>query len=358
MLFTAIALFLLVQAVWGQSSTSLITEPTVPSWATIGVAQTPTVSNPAAVIAQEVCPGYSLWDIQKTDRGLTGSLSLNGSACNAYGQDYANLTLTVYYDTETRLHVTIEDVNQTQYRIPESLVRIPPPSDSIGDVDYAFNYRESPFSFWVTRSDGDILFDTRGYKLIFETQYLELTTNMEEDYNVYGLGEVIHSLRLHKNFTRTMWAKYFNHKTLLISVMKQTQLMEIFMAHIQFTFSTNIRVTQVDEITQHMPSIYVTQTEWILSFRILPYNTVLLVVFLTYTFILGPPLKMWSSSMSPQLDFQLCISTGRLGSINVGGVITIHHLYKMLLTYTEMPTSLWKLFGVISIVCSLIKVLT
>lgn len=200
--------FLLAQAVWGQSSTSFIPEPTVPSWATIGVAQTPTVSNPTAVIAQDVCPGYSLSNVQKTDRGLTGSLSLDGPACNAYGKDYMNLTLTVYYDTETRLHVTIEDDDKKQYRIPENLVAIPPPLDTIGDVTYSFNYIESPFEFWVTRDNGEVLFDTRGYKLIFETQYLELTTNMEEDDNVYGLGEVIHSLKLHKNFTRTLYAKY------------------------------------------------------------------------------------------------------------------------------------------------------
>ena len=207
MLFGVIA-FLLVQAVWAQSSTSFRPEPTVASWATIGVAQTPTVSNPAAVVAQAVCPGYSLSNMQKTDRGLTGSLTLNGSACNVYGQDYTNLTLTVFFDTETRLHVTIEDKNNTQYRVPADLVGVPAPFSSVGDLQYTFNYNESPFEFWVLRSDGDVLFDTRGYKLVFETQYLELTTNMDNDYNVYGLGEVIHSLRLGNNFTRTMWAKY------------------------------------------------------------------------------------------------------------------------------------------------------
>jgi alpha-glucosidase len=202
-----IAVLVLGQAVWGQS-TSFRVEPTLASWATIGVEQTPTVTNPNAVIAQDVCPGYSLSNVKKTNRGLTGSLSLTGSACNVYGKDYTNLTLSVYYDTETRLHVTISDDEQKQYRIPESLVGVPLPASSIGKVDYTFQYNESPFEFWVSRSDGDILFDTRGFKLVFETQYMELTTNMEEGYNVYGLGEVIHALKLSNNFTRTMWAKY------------------------------------------------------------------------------------------------------------------------------------------------------
>jgi alpha-glucosidase len=205
MLFAYVA-FHLARITWGQS-TLYRPEPTVATWATIGVAQTPTVSNPAAVIAQDVCPGYSLSNLQETDRGLTGSLSLDGSTCNVYGKDYPNLTLSVYYDTDTRLHVTIEDVDQKQYRLPQNLVSSPQPADSVDNIQYSFNYNESPFEFWVLRNDGDILFDTRGYKLVFETQYLELTTNIEENYNVYGLGEVIHSLRLGTNLTRTMWAK-------------------------------------------------------------------------------------------------------------------------------------------------------
>src|SRR5208282_2810502 len=163
---------------------------------------------------------------------------------------------------------------------------------------------------------------------------------------------------LHKNFTRTMWAKYVKFKTFLISVMKQIQLMETFTVRIQSTSSTNIPMARADEITQHMPSIYVIQTEWTLYFRILLCNTVLLAEFSTCTFILVLRPKTWSNSMSPQSDFQLCISTGRLGSINVGGVITTHQIYKMLSTPTETPTYLWKLSGLISIVCSLMKALT
>lgn len=223
MIFSAVSIFaLLILGGLIDAQTSTISYralPTVADWATIGVAQTPTVTNPNAVIAQDVCPGYSLSNVQKTARGLTGSLSLNGSACNAYGKDYSNLTLAVYYDTQTRLHVTIEDTDQKQYRIPENLVGIPAPDSSASTFDYSFDYNESPFEFWVTRSeDGEVLYDTRGWKLIFETQYIELTTNMEENYNVYGLGEVIHSLRLGNNFTRTMWARYTGFQDGILTV--------------------------------------------------------------------------------------------------------------------------------------------
>jgi len=264
MLFIIVLGTLLGLLVRGQTtSPSFRPLPTVASWATIGVAQTPTVSNPNAVIAQDVCPGYTLSNVQKTDRGLTGSLSLNGSACNAYGKDYTNLTLTVYYDTETRLHVTIEDDEQKQYRIPEALVGIPAPASSIGSVQYTFDFNQSPFEFWVSRSDGEVLFDTRGYKLVFETQYIELTTNMEQDYNVYGLGETIHSLKLGTNFTRTMWAKYPPSRCILMIAMRAILSTQTSMGHIRSISSTSTQMALVDRIIQHMLFIFEILMAWI-----------------------------------------------------------------------------------------------
>ena len=83
-----------------------------------------------------VCLGYSLSNLQKTDRGLTRSLTLSGPACDVYGRDYTNLTLMVCYDTETCLHVTIEGDEKARYRVPETLVSIPPPAASICNVTY------------------------------------------------------------------------------------------------------------------------------------------------------------------------------------------------------------------------------
>jgi len=259
------SILLLVPAVWSQStSTSYRVEPTLASWATIGVAQTPTVSNPNAILAQNVCPGYTLSKVVESSRGLTGQLTLAGRPCDVYGGDYTNLTLSVYFDTETRLHVTIEDTAQVQYRIPPSLINVPPPASTVGSLTYNFSYNESPFEFWVTRiDDGEILFDTRGYKLVFETQYLELTTNLEENYNIYGLGEVIHALRLGNNFTRTMWAKYVSCQALLISVMRLIPLMRIYMDLIPSTSNTSILTARLDEIIQRTPFIYEAQMAWI-----------------------------------------------------------------------------------------------
>ena len=46
--------------------------------------------------------GYSLSSLQETKNGLTAQLDLAGPACDAFGQDIANLTLQVTYDSDTR----------------------------------------------------------------------------------------------------------------------------------------------------------------------------------------------------------------------------------------------------------------
>jgi alpha-glucosidase len=46
------------------------------------------------------------------------------------------------------------------------------------------------FQFKVSRtSNGEELFSTYGYVLVYEDQFLELKTSMVEDYNIYGLGK-------------------------------------------------------------------------------------------------------------------------------------------------------------------------
>lgn len=47
----------------------------------------------------ESCPGYALTDIKQTANSLTGSLSLAGDACNAYGEDIKDLRLLVEYQS-------------------------------------------------------------------------------------------------------------------------------------------------------------------------------------------------------------------------------------------------------------------
>ncbi|KAF7376773.1 Glycoside hydrolase family 31 protein [Mycena sanguinolenta] len=172
------------------------------------------------------CPGYTLSNLSETQTGLTAKLDLAGPACNAFGADIASLTIQVNYETQSRLHVNIFDTANSQFTVPESVIVRPGASGSstADNSDLVFNYEHSPFAFWITRRsepDATPLFDTResslpatpiaaviqgdkstaldGFSLVFEDQYLQLTSALPLDANIYGLGEVVASSGLRRD---------------------------------------------------------------------------------------------------------------------------------------------------------------
>ncbi|KAK7031219.1 hypothetical protein VNI00_013635 [Paramarasmius palmivorus] len=185
------------------------------------------------------CPGYTLGSLSETATGFTAQLSLAGAPCNAFGSDLPNLTIEVAYESISRLHVNIYDSEEKQYTIPESVISRPPaPSDSFKESsDLVFNYEPAPFAFWITRrTDPSLppLFDTRlsslpsaplppviendtstaldGFDLVFEDQYLQLTSTLPEDANIYGLGEYYARTGFRRRIVeggsiQTMWAR-------------------------------------------------------------------------------------------------------------------------------------------------------
>lgn len=194
------------------ASSSQFTVPASAQWAPPVI---PNIEDPLAVDAQEVCPGYVVSDFSQTASGLTAILSLAGKACNVYGTDIATLNLTVEYQAVDRLHVEIvpshlDASNLTQYILPPSVVPKPTVQEAnlSSSSDLAFSWTNKPsFGFTVTRkSTGDVLFSTEGKKLVFENQFIEFSSDLPTDYNLYGLGETIHSLRLGNNYTKTLYA--------------------------------------------------------------------------------------------------------------------------------------------------------
>ncbi|GJN69968.1 alpha-glucosidase [Purpureocillium lilacinum] len=155
----------------------------------------------------DACPGYKASNVKKTGNGLKADLTLAGKACNAYGTDLKHLTLEVSYETDDRIHVTIQDKDNQVYQVPESVFKRPGGKSSAGSNKLKFDYTESPFSFKVSRADSkEILFDTSAASLVFESQYLRLRTSLPQDPYLYGLGEHSDPLRLQtKNYIRTMW---------------------------------------------------------------------------------------------------------------------------------------------------------
>ncbi|KAH7100202.1 glycosyl hydrolases family 31-domain-containing protein [Auriculariales sp. MPI-PUGE-AT-0066] len=187
------------------------------------------------------CPGYTVTSVKDAASGFVAQLALAGETCNAFGKDYASLTLEVTYESKTRLHVNIYDTVDSQFRVPDSVVARPaPPTKSFTDTaELVFNYTAAPdaFAFWITRRDnpeGVPLFDTRiaslpktpippvrdtdnstaldGFQLVFEDQYLQLTSALPYDANIYGLGEVLASSGYRRAVTgngtiQALWAR-------------------------------------------------------------------------------------------------------------------------------------------------------
>jgi len=190
---------------------------TVPAEAQNSKPLIPNIYDSAAVNAQEVCPGYTASNVTRTQFGLTADLSLAGSACNVYGTDVEDLILTVEYQSSDRLHIEItakyvDSSNSSWFVLPEALIPKPGVDADANSTtiqsDLSFVWSNNPrFSFSVIRqSTGDVLFDTTGTQLVFENQFIEFASSLPENYNLYGMGEVIHGLRMGNNFTRTFYA--------------------------------------------------------------------------------------------------------------------------------------------------------
>jgi alpha-glucosidase len=204
-------------AIPGGTATSTRVEPTLPASVQNGQNLLPNIYDPRAINPQNVCPGYKASNVVKTSHGMIADLSLAGAACNVYGTDIDSLQLTVEFQSEDRLHIEITPTyvgpqNTSWFVLPEVLVDKPAIDPNYksraqgSDLDFVWS-NEPTFSFTVRRySSGDVLFSTNGTVLVFENQFIEFGSPLPENYNLYGLGEVIHGLRMGNNFTRTLYA--------------------------------------------------------------------------------------------------------------------------------------------------------
>ncbi|KAF1347526.1 glycosyl hydrolases family 31-domain-containing protein [Delphinella strobiligena] len=188
---------------------------TVPAAADVGQNILPNIKDPNATDAQTVCPGYTASNVKRTGNGFTATLTLAGEACNVYGTDVNVLNLTVGYQSAHRLGINISPAylsaeNITQFILPESLVELPKNDGNATtkDSDLQFSWSNEPsFSFTVLRkSTGDVIFSTKDTVLVYENQFIEFVSTLPENYNLYGMGERIHGLRLGNNFTATFYA--------------------------------------------------------------------------------------------------------------------------------------------------------
>ncbi|KAK4193285.1 family 31 putative glycoside hydrolase [Podospora australis] len=188
---------------------------TVPASADIGKNVLPNVKDPLATNPQVVCPGYKASNVRNTANGFFADLDLAGTPCNVYGNDVEHLSLAVEFQADNRVHVEIEPryiskENETWFQLPEALVPRPGSDPTCSDKSshLIVSWSNDPtFSFTVKRKDtDDTLFSTQGKVLVYEDQFIEFVSTLPENYNLYGLGEIIHGFRLGNNGTRTLFA--------------------------------------------------------------------------------------------------------------------------------------------------------
>ncbi|KAI9357878.1 alpha glucosidase [Pilaira anomala] len=157
-------------------------------------------------------PGYKVeGKVSKTKGGLQIPLTLNSKkqGVDMYGKTIQDLLVDVEYETEDRLHVKISDKDKKQHLVPDSPLGFVRPklTKFAKKTNYDFQYTAKPFSFKVVRkSDRVAVFDTASLPIVFEDQYLEISTKVPKDANIYGFGEVTAPFRRTTNVT-TIWAR-------------------------------------------------------------------------------------------------------------------------------------------------------
>ncbi|KAF2677493.1 glycoside hydrolase family 31 protein [Lentithecium fluviatile CBS 122367] len=188
--------------------------PTLPPQINALPSLTPTILDNSAPDAQD-CPGYIASNVVENGHGLTADLTIAGANCQAFGNDIADLVLEVNYQAKERLNVriypkNIAPANSSWFILPSHIVDQPEwdGKTTAESSDLKFEWSNDPtFQFRVLRaSNNEELFSTYGHVIVYEDQFLELVTNMVEDYNVYGLAENIHNFRLGNNHTQTFYA--------------------------------------------------------------------------------------------------------------------------------------------------------
>ncbi|KAL4179138.1 hypothetical protein AMTRI_Chr13g118540 [Amborella trichopoda] len=156
--------------------------------------------------------GYKLISIEESPYGgLIGRLKVR-QPTTTYGPDVPNLLLYVKHETENRLRVHVTDADHERWEVPYELLpreKPPTPSSSLSRKDGSFvlpsseslssssspnnlifSYVSNPFGFSVKRkSNGETLFNSSFDSMVFKDQYLEISTDLPENSNLYGLGE-------------------------------------------------------------------------------------------------------------------------------------------------------------------------
>lgn len=146
-------------------------------------------------------PNYKLTSKTETEHGITATLVRSKETFMP--NDIMTLELVVLFETDDRLHFTINDPAQKRYEVP---IKTPCAKGKATNTQYDIQITADPFSLVVKRkSNGQELVNTALAPLLFADQFLQISTSLPSHY-VYGLGEHQTSINLNTNWSRlTFW---------------------------------------------------------------------------------------------------------------------------------------------------------
>ena len=173
---------------------------------------------------------YILSGVEQSSNSFSAILNVSDhSAPQNFGQDISPLSLTVSYETPYRIRVCISDHEENRWRVPQSVVEVDRPHENNKEYQYKFKYNvhegETFAGFSVSRQkpreevlvkktnhesdscSGKALFDCINEKFVFKDQYIEITTKLGKNSNIYGLGEISGPLKKKVGDRLTFWAR-------------------------------------------------------------------------------------------------------------------------------------------------------
>ncbi|KAK9364715.1 glycosyl hydrolases family 31-domain-containing protein [Lipomyces kononenkoae] len=156
------------------------------------------------------CTGYNVVHTSVANGVTNLNLTLNGNGCALYSPDVKYLTVSITPYTAEVVRIKIADTGNTRWQLPADVVAEgTPSSETIKTKSYTVSYTNSPFTFKVARPSGEVLFDTSVSglpSLIFEEEYLEISSVLPDNANIYGLGDMADSFRRPPDTTlQTLW---------------------------------------------------------------------------------------------------------------------------------------------------------
>lgn len=146
---------------------------------------------------------YVINNLHNTSYGLTAEV--RRTAPSGRGNDIDSLSLDIFYETETRVHVRISDYDRKRFIAPyPKLPKIK--KQTRNPLQYRVELSKPDESFWFkiirnssSNSDANVLFDSSvTAPLIFTDQFIQLAGNLplNKTNGLYGLGQHFTPLRL------------------------------------------------------------------------------------------------------------------------------------------------------------------